>query len=135
MKTAAAMPASGRNQTAAFEARARERLVVALSSAFPGNESTVGPTTHAALISVVTATFFTLSVQTALTFQKCRFDKGLMMGTTMAAVNWCEDAARRRNFPPSRLTLVLVATIAAAFAVTVQQAARVLAAGLPFTHS
>ena len=63
MKTAAAMPASGRNQTAAFEARARERLVVALSSAFPGNESTVGPTTHAALISVVTAAFFTLSVQ------------------------------------------------------------------------
>jgi hypothetical protein len=137
MKTAAAMPASGRNQTAAFEARARERLVVALSSAFPGNESTVGPTTHAALISVVTATFFTLSVQTALTFQKCRFDKGLMVGTTMAAVNWYEDFARRKDFRPSRWTLILIATIATAFTVALQQAAHVLAAGLPqtITHS
>ena len=137
MKTAAAMPASGRNQTAAFEARARERLVVALSSAFPGNESTVGPTTHAALISVVTAAFFTLSVQAALTFQKCRFDKGLMVGTTMAAINWYGDFARRKNFRPSRWTLILIATIATAFTVALQQAAHVLAASLPqtITHS
>jgi hypothetical protein len=137
MKTAAAMLASGRNQTAAFEARARERLVVALSSAFPGNERTIGATTHAALISVVTATFFTLSVQTALTFQKCRFDKGLMVGTTMAAVHWYEDFARRKDFRPSRWTLILIATIATAFTVALQQAAQVLATSLPqtITHS
>ena len=117
MMRAAATLASGRNQGARFEAGPHARLV--------------------ALISVVTAAFFTLSVQGALTFQKYRLDKGLMLGTTMAAVNWCEDVARRKNFPPSRLTLVLIATIAAAFTVALQQAARVLAAGLPqaITHS
>jgi hypothetical protein len=117
MMRAAATLASGRNQGARFEAGPHARLV--------------------ALISVVTAAFFTLSVQGALTFQKYRLDKGLMLGTTMAAVNWCEDVARRKNFPPSRLTLVLIAIIAAAFTVALQQAARVLAAGLPqaITHS
>jgi hypothetical protein len=117
MMRAAATLASGRNQGARFEAGPHARLV--------------------ALISVVTAAFFTLSVQGALTFQKYRLDKGLMLGTTMAAVNWCEDVARRKNFPPSRLTLVLIAIIAAAFPVALQQAARVLAAGLPqaITHS
>jgi len=91
----------------------------------------------AALISIVTAAFFTLSVQAALTFQKCRFDKGLMVGTTMAAVNWCGDFARRKNFRPSRWTLILIATIATALTVALQQAAHVLAAGLPqaITHS
>jgi len=133
---AAATLASGRNQGARFEAGQDARLV-APGSASPGNESTVDATTRAALISVVTAAFFTLSVQGALTFQKYRFDKGLMLGTTTAAVSWCEDVARRRKFPPSRLTLVLIATIAAAFTVALQQAARVLAAGLPqaITHS
>ena len=139
MKRAAAMLASGRDQTAVFEARTRERLVVALSSASPGNESTVGATTHAALISVVAA-FFTLSVHAALTFQKCRFDKGMMVGTTMAAVNWYGDFSRRKNFRPSRWTLILIATIATiatAFTVALQQAAHVLAASLPqtITHS
>jgi hypothetical protein len=137
MKRAAGMLASGRKQTAAFEARARERLVVAPSSAYPGNESTVGATSHAALISVMTAAFVTLWVEAALKFQKYRFDSGLMLGTTLAAVNWFEDVARRKNLRPSRLTLVLIATIAAAFTVALQQAVRVLAAGLPspITHS
>jgi hypothetical protein len=137
MKRVAVTLASGRNQFAAFEAQTPMRLVVVPGSASPGNESMVGATTHAALISVVTAAFFTLSVQGALTFQKYRFDKGLMLGTTMAAVNWCEDVAHRRNLRPSRLTLILIATIAAAFTVALQQAARVLAAGLPqaITHS
>jgi hypothetical protein len=136
MIRAAATPASGPNQSAAFEARPRAGRV-ASGSASPGNESTVGATTHAALIYVVTAAFFTLSVQAALSFQKYRFDKGLMLGTTMAAVNWCEDVARRKNMRPSCLTLILIATIAAAFTVALQQAARVLAAGLPqsITHS
>ena len=42
-----------------------------------------------------------------------------------------------RTSRPSRLTLILIATIAAAFTVALQQAARVLAAGLPqaITHS
>ena len=136
MMRAAATLARGRNRGARFETGPHARLV-APGSAPPGNESTIDATTRATLISVVTAAFFTLSVQGALTFQKYRFDKGLMLGTTMAAVNWCEDVARRKNFPPSRLTLVLIATIAAAFTVALQQAARVLAAGLPqaITHS
>ena len=55
----------------------------------------------------------------------------------MAAVNWYEDVARRKNFRPSRWTLILIATIATAFTVALQQAAHVLAAGLPqaITHS
>ena len=81
---AAATLASGRNQGARFEAGQDARLV-APGSASPGNVSTVDATTRAALITVVTAAFFTLSVQGALTFQKYRFDKGLMLGTTMAA--------------------------------------------------
>ena len=97
----------------------------------------VGATAYVALVSVMAAVFLTLLIQAALTFQKYRFDKGLTLGTTMAAVNWCEDVARRKNFPPSRLTLFLIATIATAFTVALQQAARVLAAGLPqaITHS
>ena len=132
MMRAAATPASGRNQGAGPHAR-----LVAPASASPGNESTVDATTRAALISVVTAALFTLLVHGALTFQKYRFDRGLLLGTTMATVNWCEEVARRNNFPPSRLTLVLITTIAAAFTVALQQASRVLAAGVPqaITHS
>ncbi len=96
MMRAAATLASGRNQGARFEAGPHARLVTP-DSASPGNESTVDATTRAALISVVTAAFFTLSVQGALTFQKYRFDKGLMLGTTMAAVNWYEVVARRKH--------------------------------------
>ena len=58
-----------------------------------------------------------------------------MLGTTMAAVNWYEVVARRKHLRPSRVTLILIATIAAAFTVAVQQGVRVLAAGLPLTHS
>ena len=54
-------------------------------------------TTHAALISVMTAAVITLSVQAALTFQKYRFDNGLMLGITLAAVNWYEEVARRKK--------------------------------------
>ncbi len=55
-------------------------------------------TTHADLISVVTAAIVTLSVQAALSFQKYRFNKGLVLGTTMAAVNWYEVVTRRKAF-------------------------------------
>jgi uncharacterized membrane protein YwaF len=88
-------------------------------------------TTHADLISVVTATVVTLAVQAALTFQKYRFDNGLMLGTTLAAVNWYEDVARRKNLQPSPLTLSLIAVIATALTLILQQAAGVLAAALP----
>jgi hypothetical protein len=128
MKRAAAMLPSG--QGAAFEARPRARRV-APGSAPPGNEGMVGAT----LISVVAAGFFTMLIQDALSFQKYRFDKGLMLGTTMAAVNWYEVVARRKHLRPSRVTLILIATIAAAFMVAVQHGVGVLAADLPLTHS
>jgi uncharacterized membrane protein YwaF len=88
-------------------------------------------TTHADLISVVTVTVVTLAVQAALTFQKYRFDNGLMLGTTLAAVNWYEDVARRKNLQPSPLTLSQIAVIATALTLILQQAAGVLAAALP----
>ncbi len=137
MMRAAVTLASGRNQGAALEARPCVRLVLALRSALHGNVRKAGAGAHAASISALTAAFVTLLVQATLTFQKYRFDNGLMLGTTLAAVNWYEDVARRRNLRPSRLTLILIATIAAAFTVALQQAARVLAAGVPpsITHS
>jgi hypothetical protein len=128
---------SGRNQGGPFEARTPVRLAVVPGSASPGNESTIGATMDAPLISVMTAALFTLLIEAAITFQKCRFDNGLMLGTTLAAVNWYGDLARRKNSRPSRGTLILIATIAAAFTVALQQAARALAPGLPqaITHS
>ena len=75
---------------------------IATSSAASGKESRVAATMDAALLSVMTAAFFTLLIQAALSFQKYRFDNGLMLGTTLAAVNWYEDVARRKNLQPSR---------------------------------
>ena len=57
----------------------------------------------AAAIAIMTAAFVTLLVQAALAFQKYRFNSGLMLGTTLAAVNWYEDAARRNGIPPFAL--------------------------------
>ena len=94
-------------------------------------------TTHAALISVMTTAVITLLVQAALTFQKYRFDNGLMLGIMLAAVNWYEEVARRKNARRSRVSLILVVTAAAAIAVGLQEAVRALAAALPLiiTHS
>jgi len=94
-------------------------------------------TTHADLISVMIAAVITLVVQAALTFQKYRFDNGLMLGITLAAVDWYEDVARRRSARPSRITLILVVTAAAATTVVLQQVVHALAAALPLfiTHS
>ena len=94
-------------------------------------------TTQADLISVVIPAVVTLSVQAALTFHKYRFDNGLMLGITLAAVDWYEDVARRRNARPSRITLILVVTAAAATTVVLQQVVHALAAALPLfiTHS
>jgi hypothetical protein len=85
------------------------------------------------LTAVVAAVFLTLSVQAALAFQKYRFNNGLMLGTTLAALNWYEDTARRNALPRSRLALILIATTAAVLTVVLQQAARVFATGVPQT--
>ena len=88
-------------------------------------------TTHADLISVMIAAVVTLSVQAALAFQKYRFNNGLMLGATLAAVDWYEDTTRRKGLPPSRRIVLLIATSAAAFTLVLQQAARVFVTGLP----
>jgi hypothetical protein len=150
MKKAAATVAGGRNLVAAFEATPPVRLGIALDAASPsvpaGARGRFARTSsgqgeanmlNAASISITTAAFVTLLVQAALAFQKYRFDSGLMLGTTLVAVNWYEDAARRKGLPPSRLILMLIATSAAALTLAFQQAARVLAVDLPqsITHS
>jgi hypothetical protein len=150
MKRAAATVAGGRNTVAAFEAKPPVRRAIALDAAFPGapagaggpcarTSSGQGETNMpgAAAISVMAAAFVTLLVQAVLAFQKYRFDCGLMLGTTLAAVSWYEDAARRNGLPPSRSTPILIAASAAALTLALQQAARVLAVGWPpsITHS
>jgi hypothetical protein len=102
-----------------------------------GDVAMAGQTTRISLIAVVAAAFFTLSVQAVLAFQKYRFNNGLMLGTAMAALNWYEHTAPRNGLPRSRVNLILIAASAAAFTVTLQQAAWVLAAGLAqvITHS
>jgi hypothetical protein len=127
MKGTAATLASCRNKVRLF----------AGTSSGEGDVAMAGLTTHTRLIAVVAAAFFTLSVQAVLTFQKYRFDNGLMLGTTLAALKWYEDTARRNGLPRSRVNLILIATSAAAFTVTLQQAARALAVGLAqaITHS
>ena len=94
-------------------------------------------TTHADLISVVTAAVVTLSVQAALAFQKYRFNNGLVLGITLAAVTWYEDITRRKGLPQSRVALILIATGAAALTAVLQQIARMFATGVPqtITHS
>jgi hypothetical protein len=94
-------------------------------------------TTHVDLISVVIEAVVTLSVQAALAFQKYRFNNGLILGATLAAVDWYEDTTRRKGLPPSRLTVLLIATSAAALGLALQQVARVFVTGLPqsITHS
>jgi hypothetical protein len=127
MKGTATTFASSRNKVALF----------AGTSSGQGDVTMAGETTHTSLPAVVAAVFLTLSVQAALAFQKYRFNNGLMLGTTLAALNWYEDTACRNGLPRSRLALILIATSAAALTVVFQQAARVFAAGVPqsITHS
>ena len=145
MKRAAATVASSRNQVAAFESSPRVLFAGSLGAASLGDfagaggplkqlaatSSGKGETTHAELVSVMTAAFITLLVQAALAFQKYRFNNGLMLGTALAAVNWYEDTARRKGLPPPRVTLILIATSAAALTLVLQQATREFATGLP----
>jgi hypothetical protein len=139
MKRAAVTVATGRNRRAALEAPPCVLLAVALGAAFPsdstGGGTNVGELTRA--ISVMAAAFVTLLVQAALTFQRYRFDNGLTLGTTLAAVNWYEHTARRKGLPASRVILILIATSAAALTLVLQQAACVFATSFPqpITHS
>jgi hypothetical protein len=123
MKGTATTFASSRNKVALF----------AGTSSGQGDVTMAGETTHTSLTAVVAAVFLTLSVQAALAFQKYRFNNGLMLGTTLAALNWYEDTARRNALPRSRLALILIATTAAVLTVVLQQAARVFATGVPQT--
>jgi hypothetical protein len=123
MKGTATTFASSRNKVALF----------AGTSSSQGDVTMAGETTHTSLTAVVAAVFLTLSVQAALAFQKYRFNNGLMLGTTLAALNWYEDTARRNALPRSRLALILIATTAAVLTVVLQQAARVFATGVPQT--
>jgi hypothetical protein len=123
MRRTATTFAGSRNKVALF----------AGTSSGQGDVTMAGKTTRTSLA----AAFLTLSVQAALAFQKYRFNNGLMLGTTLAALNWYEDAARRNALPRSRVALILIATSAAALTVVLQQAARLFATGVPqfITHS
>jgi hypothetical protein len=156
MKRAAATIAS-RNKGAAFEGppsvllavalgagslrdavRARRHLEqLAATSSGQNGATNVGEMTSAQVISVVTTALFTLVVQAALAFEKYRFNNGLMLGTALAAVKWYEDTARRNGLQASRVTLILIATSAAALTLVLQQATCVFATGFPqtITHS
>jgi len=136
MKRAAATLAGDLNQVAAFQAPPPARFAGGMSSR-QGEAAIVGETAHAGPVIAMAAAFVTLLVEAALAFQKYRFNNGLMLGTTLAAVTWYEETARRKRWPPSRLTLALIATSAAALTLVFQQVACVFAAGLPqsITHS
>lgn len=76
-------------------------------------------------LPVVIAAVVTLAVQGALAFQKYHFSNGIVLGVTLAAVDWYEDSARRKGLPQSRAALILVAASAAGLTLILQQAARV----------
>ena len=156
MKRAAATIAS-RNKGAEFEGPPSVFLAVALSagsfrdaagarrhleelaatSSGQGGATNVGEMTGAQLISLMTAALVTLLVQATVAFEKCRFNNGLMLGTALAAVNWYEATARRKGLQTSRVTLILIATSAAALTLVLQQTAHLFATSLSqsITHS
>jgi hypothetical protein len=83
-------------------------------------------TTLADVLPVLVAAVATVSVHGALAFEKYRFNNGLVLGTTLAAVDWYEHTARRRGLPQSRGALILVATSAAGVTLILQHAASAL---------
>ena len=56
--------------------------------------------------------------------QRHRFDNGLVLGATLAAVSCSDDTARRMGLRPSQAQLTLIATAAAALTMIVQQVQR-----------
>jgi hypothetical protein len=136
MKRAATTLASDLNQVPELQTPS-PALLAGGTSMGQGDVAMVAEMAHAGLVTAMAAAFVTLLVEAALAFQKYRFNNGLMLGATLAAVTWYEETARRKGLPPSRLTLVLIATSAAALTLVFQQLAHVFAAGLPqsITHS
>jgi hypothetical protein len=65
-----------------------------------------------------------LSAQAAVAFERYRFNNGLVVGTTLAAVSCYDDTARRVGLRPSQVQLLLIATAAAAVTMIVQQVLR-----------
>jgi hypothetical protein len=67
-----------------------------------------------------------LSAQAAVAFQRYRFNNGLILGTTLAAVSCYDDTARRMGLRPSQMQLTLIAAAAAALTMMMQQVLRAL---------
>jgi hypothetical protein len=65
-----------------------------------------------------------LSAQAAVAFQRYRFNNGLVLGATLAAVSCYDDRARRMGLRPSQMQLTLIAAAAAALTMIVQQVLR-----------
>ena len=65
-----------------------------------------------------------LSAQAVVAFQRYRFDNGLVLGATLAAVSCYDDTARRMGLRPSQMQLTLIATTTAALTMIVQQVVR-----------
>ena len=142
MSRAAGPVPGSRDQLAPFEAL--PPLLAVVQSATSVGDSTeqlagtsgkgaltvVGQTTHAGLISVIAAAFVTALVRAALAFQKYHFNNGLMLGATLAAVEWYEDTAASKALPPSRMIVLLIATSAGALSPVLQQSACVFSTGL-----
>jgi len=73
-----------------------------------------------ARISLV-GTILCLSAQAAVAFQRYRFNNGLVLGTTLAAVGCYDDTARRKGLSPSQMELTLIATSAAALTMILRE--------------
>jgi hypothetical protein len=65
-----------------------------------------------------------LSAEAVAAFQRYRFNNGLVLGTTLAAVSWYDDTARGMGLRPSQMQLTLIATAAAALIMIVQRVLR-----------
>jgi|SRR6185295_6077753 hypothetical protein len=61
------------------------------------------------------------SAQAAVAFQRYRFNNGLIVGATLAAVSCYDDTTRRKGLRPSQMQLMVIATAAAAATMIVQQ--------------
>jgi hypothetical protein len=64
------------------------------------------------------------STQAAVAFQKYRFNNGIVLGTTLAAVACYDDTARRNGQHPSQMQLTLIAMTTGAMTMIVQQVLR-----------
>jgi hypothetical protein len=68
------------------------------------------------------AFLLSLSYEAADAFQRYRFGSGLVVGTTLAAVECYEHSVRRRGREPSHAQALVIASGAAALTVALKQA-------------